>query len=116
MAGFVNAFFEERVDLLFDLAGLVEKIFSSSGLDYRIVGGLATYFYFEEAEPHAGRLSKDVDIAVRRDDLARIAKAAGPFGLTLRHLAGVNMLIRAEQPSDLIPALASRLAQTRART
>lgn len=39
MAEFVNTFFEERVEQLFDLASLVEQIFSSAGLEYRIVGG-----------------------------------------------------------------------------
>jgi hypothetical protein len=74
MAGFVNTFFEERLDQLFSLAGLVEKIFSAAGLEYRIVGGLATYLYVEEAEPDAGRLTKDIDIAVRSEDLNRITK------------------------------------------
>ena len=31
MGAFANTFFEERVERLFDLAGLVEKIFSSAG-------------------------------------------------------------------------------------
>jgi hypothetical protein len=99
MAGFVNTFFEARVEQLFDLAGLVERIFSSAGLEYRIVGGLATYLYVEELEPDAGRLTKDVDIAVRRADLEKIAKAAGAFGLEHRHVAGVDMLVQAGKPS-----------------
>ena len=37
----VNRFFEERVEQLFDLANLVEEIFSSAGIEYRIIGGLA---------------------------------------------------------------------------
>lgn len=99
MAEFVNTFFEERVEQLFDLAGLVEQIFSSAGLDYRVVGGLAAYLYVEECEPDAGRLTKDVDIAVRREDLKSIAKAAEPFGLQYRHVAGNDMLVQAGQPS-----------------
>src|SRR4051812_34959299 len=75
-----NAFFEERVEQLFDLAALVERIFSSAGLDYRVVGGLATYLYVEEVEPDAGRLTRDIDVAVRRVDLDRIAQAAESFG------------------------------------
>jgi hypothetical protein len=99
LAVYVNTFFEKRVEQLFDLAELVEKIFSSAGLEYRIAGGLATYLYVEEAEPDAGRLTKDIDIAVRRADLARIAEAAKPFGLEHRHVAGVDMLVQASQPS-----------------
>jgi hypothetical protein len=33
MSRFINTFFEERVEQLFDLAELVERIFSSAGLD-----------------------------------------------------------------------------------
>jgi hypothetical protein len=99
MLALINAFFEERVEQLFELAGLVERIFSSAGLEYRVVGGVATYLYVEEVEPDAGRLTKDVDIAVRRADLEKIAKAAESFGLKHRHVAGVDMLVRPDQPS-----------------
>ena len=99
MAVVVNTFFEERLQDLFSLADMVEKIFASAGLDYRIVGGLATYFYVEEAETDAGRLTKDIDVVVRREDLQKIAKAAEPFGFRYRHAAGVDMLVRAAQPS-----------------
>ena len=95
----INTFFEERVEQLFELAKLVERIFSSAGLEYRVVGGVATYLYVEEVEPDAGRLTKDVDIAVRRADLEKIAHAAASFGLRHRHVAGVDMLVRPDQPS-----------------
>ena len=99
MALFVNSYFEERVEQLFDLAELVERVFSSARLEYRIIGGLAVYLYVEETEPEAGRLTRDVDIAVRRQDLEKIAKAAEPFGLQHRHVAGVDMLVQADKPS-----------------
>jgi len=97
VAVFVNTFFEERVEQLFDLAELVERIFSSAGLEYRVAGGLAVYLYVEEREPDAGRLTKDIDIVVRREDLRKIADAARPFGLEHRHVAGVDMLVQANQ-------------------
>lgn len=90
MAVFVNTFFEERVEQLFDLAGLVEKVFSSAGLEYRLVGGLAAYLYVEELEPDAGRLTKDIDIVVRREDLERMAQAAEPLGFEHRLAAGIS--------------------------
>ncbi|MGA3028656.1 MAG: hypothetical protein ABSF98_28250 [Bryobacteraceae bacterium] len=98
MAVFVNTFFEKRVNQLFDLAERIEAAFSSSGIEYRIVGGLAVYLYIEEIEPDAGRLTKDIDIAVRREDLQKIAKAVEPFGLQLRHVAGVDMLVQTAEP------------------
>jgi hypothetical protein len=95
----VNTFFEERLQDLFSLADLVEQIFLSAGLEYRIVGGLATYLYVEEAEPDAGRLTKDIDLIVRREDLKAIARAAESFGYEYRRAAGNDMLVRVDQPS-----------------
>ena len=99
MPVYVNTFFEERVQDLFNLADLVEQIFASAGLEYRVVGGLAAYLYVEEVAPDAGRLTKDIDIAIRREDLDKIVKACQPFGLEYRHTAGVDMLVRKDQPS-----------------
>jgi hypothetical protein len=96
---YVNTFFEERVEQLFNLAGTVEKAFASAGLDYRVVGGLAAYLYVEECEPDAGRLTKDIDIVVRREDLEAIALAVAPFGLEYRRSASVDMLVQAGSPS-----------------
>jgi hypothetical protein len=95
----VNTFFEERLEQLFNLAEIVERIFSSAGLEYRVVGGLATYLYVEETAPDAGRLTKDIDIVVRREDLEKIADAAQRLGFQYRHVAGVDMLVRAAEPT-----------------
>ena len=83
MAVFVNTFFEKRVNEIFDLAERVEAAFAAAGLEYRVIGGLAAYLYVEEAAPDAGRLTRDIDIAVRREDLERIAQAVAPFGLQI---------------------------------
>ena len=99
MATFVNSFFDVRVEQLFSLAGVVEHAFASAGIDYRVVGGLAAYLYVEERDPDAGRLTRDIDIAVRREDLDAIARAVEPFGLQHRHVAGEDMLVQTGQPS-----------------
>jgi hypothetical protein len=96
---FVNAFFEERLQDILNLAVRVEKALGQAGIEYRVIGGLATYLYVEEAEPDAGRLTRDIDIAVRRQDLPGIAAAVEPFGLEYRHAAGVDMLVQKGQPS-----------------
>jgi hypothetical protein len=95
---YVNTFFEKRVIQLLDLAGVVEKAFSAASLDYRVAGGLATYFYVEEALPDAGRLTRDIDIVVRRADLKRIEAAVAPCGLRYWHANGVDMLVQDEGP------------------
>jgi hypothetical protein len=99
VAVFSNVFFETRVEQLFDLARLVETIFAAAGLEYRVIGGLAVYLYVEDADPDAGRLTRDIDIVVRRQDLDKIAEAAKKLGLEHRHTAGTDMLVQAAGPS-----------------
>ncbi len=96
----INTFFEESVTDLLSLAGRLDQALRAAGREYRIVGGLAAYLYVEESEPDAGRLTKDIDIAVRRGDLEAIARAVGPMGLEYRHVAGVDMLVQANAPSE----------------
>jgi hypothetical protein len=96
---YVNTFFEKRLEQLFDLAGRVEGSFAAAGLEYRVVGGLAVYLYIEDVEPDAGRLTREIDIAVRREDLDRIARAAEPFGLTYCLVGGNDMLVQLAGPS-----------------
>jgi len=99
VALYVNTFFEKRVEQFFDLAARVEAAFAAAGLEYRVIGDLAVYLYVEEAEPDAGRLTRDIDIAVRREDLERIARAVVPFGMQHRHVAGADMLVQTDAPS-----------------
>jgi hypothetical protein len=54
---------------------------------------LAAYLYVEDSEPDAGRSTKDIDIAIRRDDLEKIARAVQPFGLEYRHAANFDTLV-----------------------
>lgn len=69
-----------------------------AGIDYRVVGGLAVLFHVQSRDPLAARLTKDVDLAVNRADLPRIAEAIHPLGLVHRHVAGVDMLVDADAP------------------
>jgi hypothetical protein len=100
VASYINSFFETRAEQLFALADVVERAFASACIDYRLVGGLAVFLYVEEREPDAGRLTKDVDIMVRREDLATIAAVVEPFGLEYRHVAGEDMLVQKGQPAS----------------
>lgn len=99
MPALVNTFFEKRVKQLFDLAELLDRALSEAGIEYRIVGGLAAYLYVEQQEPDAGRLTRDIDVTVRREDLERIGRAVQPYGLVYRHIAGVDMLVQSDAPS-----------------
>jgi hypothetical protein len=92
----INELYEFQLQNLLALAATVEQIFSSAGLEYRIAGGLASYFYVEEAAPDAGRLTKDIDVLVRREDLAKILASAESFRF---HCDG-DMLKRASEPAN----------------
>jgi len=53
----------------------------------------------QACDPLAARLTKDVDVAIDRADLPRIADALQPLGLEYRHAAGVDMFVESRQRS-----------------
>ena len=94
----VNTLFEERVDQLFLSMRHLHQAFDNAGIPYEIIGGLATFIHLERVDPALSRLTRDIDAIVRRTDLGRIREAVQPFGLIYRHVAGVDMLVDAENP------------------
>jgi hypothetical protein len=90
--------YDKHVEQLFEVMKRVHNALTNAGIDYRIVGGMGVFFQVSERDPIAGRLTKDVDIAIRREDLERIASAVQEFGFKYRHAAGVDMLVDATQP------------------
>ena len=89
---------DRHVEQLFEVLTRLAKAFAEAGLEYRVVGGVAVFLHVEERDPLAARLTRDIDIAVDRRDLDRIAAAVRPFGFEYRHAAGVDMLVDAAQP------------------
>jgi hypothetical protein len=69
----------------------------AAGIPYRVVGGVAVFIQVEQCDPGKGRMTQDVDVAVRRSHLAEIAAAAEKYGFTYRHAAGL-MLVDAAKP------------------
>src|SRR4029077_12656657 len=94
----VNTFFENKVDQLFEVAGRLAKALSQAGIEYRVVGGFATYMHVNEMEPLAARLTRDIDVAIDRADLDAIIEATRPFGFRYRHAAGGDILVDAAAP------------------
>jgi hypothetical protein len=93
-----NTFFDMIEQQLLDLLTRVSAVLQSAGIPHRVVGGLAVYLHVSHAEQDAGRLTKDVDIAIRRSDLGRIAALAEQHGFQYRHAAGVDMLLDRSDP------------------
>jgi hypothetical protein len=98
-----------HVQQLFDLLERLHSALAKAGIEYRVIGGMAVFLQISARDPAAARLTRDVDIAVDRVNLERIAKAAEDFGFRYRHVAGVDMLVSAENPKakilphDLLP-------------
>lgn len=83
---------------MFALLERLHSALTDAGVEYRVIGGMAVFFQVSERDPEAARLTRDVDIAVDRKNLERIAKAAETFGFRHRHVAGIDRLVNAEAP------------------
>ena len=94
----VNAHYERHVDQLVEVAARFAAAMSNAGIEYRIVGGLAIYLHVNSVDPLAARLTRDIDAAIRRSDIEKVAQAIKPFGLEYRHVAGVDMLVDINAP------------------
>jgi hypothetical protein len=91
--------FDRHVEQLFDVLDRVTTALRSAGIEYRVVGGLAVYLHVAEKDLMAARMTRDIDLAVDRADLGRIAEVVRPHGLVFRHTAGLDMLVDAVKPS-----------------
>lgn len=87
-----------HMDQLLERAKRLHAALDSAGIEYRVVGGLAVFLLVSMRRPGRGRTTEDVDIAVDRRQLDRIAKAAEKFGFRYRHVAGTDMLVDAKTP------------------
>jgi hypothetical protein len=90
--------YDIHVEKLFDRMKRLHAALSGAGIAYRIIGGMAVYLQVSERDPGKARLTRDVDVAVNRGELERIASAAVPFGFQFRHVAGVDMLLDNAEP------------------
>jgi len=90
--------YDKHLEQLTETAARVCNALRQAGIDYRVVGGLAVLFHVQSRDLLAARLTKDVDLAVNRTDLARITEAVRNLGLEYRHVAGVDMLVDAVAP------------------
>jgi len=91
--------YDRHLEQLTEVAERACRALQAAGINYRIVGGLAVLFHVQARDPLAARLTKDVDVAVDRADIARIVEAVREAGLEYRHAAGVDMLVDARAPS-----------------
>lgn len=88
--------YDRQMTNLFRTLERLVALFEAAGVDYRLVGGLAVYLHITAVESDAGRSTEDVDVAIRRSDMARITAVASEHGFVYRHAAGVDMLVDRE--------------------
>jgi hypothetical protein len=94
----VNTFYENKVDQLRDVVKRLDGALTSAGIRYQVIGGFAIFCHVDRIDPLAARLTRDVDVAIDRADLQRIAQAVKSIGLQYRHVPGVDMLVDAAAP------------------
>ena len=71
---------DEYFEQMCDLARRVHRALTEAGIEYRIVGGVAVFLHINELDPLAARLTRDVDVAIDRNDLENVAAVAGNHG------------------------------------
>jgi hypothetical protein len=95
---FANTIFEDAADKVLDVTKRFASALDAAGILYRVVGGFAVFLHIDPVDPMAARLTKDVDVAIHRNDLDAIQAALAPHGFTHRHVAGVDMFLDAQHP------------------
>jgi hypothetical protein len=94
----VNTIFETKVEQLYDVAARLASALEGAGIPYQIIGGFAVFLHVDDVDPLGARLTRDVDITVERARLGEIVAAVGAAGFRYRHVAGVDMLVDANEP------------------
>ncbi len=94
-----NTIFEDAVEKIFDVTKRFATALEAAAIPYRVVGGLAVFVHVDARDPMAARLTKDVDVAIDRENLDAIRSALEPYGFAFRHVAGVDMFFDVNNPN-----------------
>jgi hypothetical protein len=90
--------YDADVDQLFEKVRRLHAALTEAGIPYRVVGGVAIHFQVAARDSGKGRMTEDVDVAVKRTDLSRIATATEDYGFEHRRVSGNDMLVDASEP------------------
>jgi len=89
----VNVSFEEQIFRHVGLIDRVASVLEDAKIPYELIGGMAVFIHVHKLDPISARNTKDVDLMIRKSDLARVIQAAEKNGFVFRHAAGVDMLL-----------------------
>jgi hypothetical protein len=92
------AAYDMHVEQLFEKVKRLHAALDTAGIPYRVVGGVAVFLQVYERDPGKARMTRDVDVAIDRKELSRIAAVAEKYGFRYRHTAGIDMLVDAAKP------------------
>lgn len=70
-----------------------------AGIDYAVIGGNAVAAWVARVDESAVRSTKDVDVLIRRTDLARVTEALRSCDLIPVEVLGVHMFLDRENPN-----------------
>lgn len=70
-----------------------------AGIEYAIVGGNAVAAWVSTVDESATRATKDVDMLIRRGDLAQVTDALRPIDLIPVEVLGVTMFVDRQNPN-----------------
>jgi Uncharacterised nucleotidyltransferase len=93
--------YDIHVEQLLDRLRRIHAALDAARISYRIVGGVGVFLQITERDPDLARMTRDLDLAVQRDDLQRIIAAAQAAGFRYRHAAGVDMLFDSSNPKGV---------------
>lgn len=71
----------------------------AAGIEYAVIGGNAVAAWVSTVDPDAVRSTKDVDVLLRRSDLARVAEAVRGIGMLQEEVLGVPIFVDRDRPS-----------------
>ena len=66
---------------------------SAAGVRYAVVGGNAVAAWVGSVDEDAIRTTRDVDLMIRREDLASVRGVLEPLGFVYRHVAGMDVFL-----------------------
>ena len=77
----------------------ITRALNEASVDHALVGGQAVALWVASRDPAAVRTTKDVDILIRREDLARARAAALSVDMDYFEVLGVGMFLPREAPN-----------------
>jgi hypothetical protein len=90
--------YDTHAERLFRCVQRLHSLLSVAGVPYRITGGLSVFIHVYARDPVRARLTGDVDAAIPGEHFATVVSAAETAGWVYRRVAGLHMLVDAEQP------------------